>query len=64
MSDPTPEPLQHAQDDSCSDEAGNTGVRNIYVRRIGEALNDDGEIVPLAAEPAAARSRPTKRKDR
>jgi hypothetical protein len=61
LMDPTPQPLQHAQDDVCADELGSTVVRNIFVRRVGEALNDDGEVVPLQPAPAAPGTRATKR---
>jgi hypothetical protein len=64
LMDPTPEPLQHAQDDGCADEASSTVVRNIYVRRVGEALNDDGEVVPLPPAPVATSTRATRRKGR
>jgi hypothetical protein len=64
VSDPTPEPLQHAQDDRCVDQLDGSVVRNVYVRRVGEALDEDGQVVPLPRQQAATRTRPAKRKDR
>jgi hypothetical protein len=62
LMDPTPEPLQHAQDDACADDLGSTGVRNIYVRRVSEEVNEDGEVLPAQPAAAASRRRATKRK--
>jgi hypothetical protein len=72
VTDPTPEPLRDAHDDLCADDLGGEHVRNIYVRRVGEALDDDGAALPLVVAPVkpgrAARdgaARATrKRKDR
>jgi hypothetical protein len=64
VSDPTPEPLQHAQDDRCVDQLDCSVVRTVYVRRVGEAIDEDGQVVPLPRRLAATRTRPAKRKDR
>ncbi len=60
MTDPTPQPLQHAHDDLCADELGGEGVRNIYVRRVGEALDDDGDVVPAVDHAAPNKRAPGK----
>ncbi len=56
MTDPTPEPLQHGHEhagehghetaDDSADDSAQEPVRNIYVRRVGETLDADGELVP------------------
>ncbi len=61
MTDPTPQPLLDAHDDLCADQLGGDGVRNIYVRRVGEALDDDGAPAPTPAAPATRAAKPVRK---
>ncbi len=61
MTDPTPQPLLDAHDDLCADQPGGDGVRNIYVRRVGEALDDDGVAVPAQRKTAERAAKPARK---
>jgi hypothetical protein len=69
MTDPTPEALQHGNEHASeyghdsADDSAQEPVRNIYVRRVGETLDDDGELVPEDSPRATGATR-RQRKDR
>lgn len=61
MIDPTPQPLLDAHDDLCADQVGGDSVRNIYVRRVGETLDEDGEPAPAQHKTAERAARPARK---
>jgi hypothetical protein len=63
VTDPTPQPLRAHDDPHESTQNEESCVRNIYVRRVGEALDADGAVVPATPQ-RASKPRRNARKDR